>query len=174
MRYPGNMAIPDYYVDNNETIYASIETLDSDSTGTSLTFGLSDLGELSGQSTVFVNWIQFKISGFVELDGTAGSFNQGKWGCFILPRDLSSNAYDSLADVQDIRAWPLKECFGFTGLAQGEDNPVNNRFVVSKVFRPRDALLINREQNIYMFWKPVSGPDCTVMLEMNCQFKRGD
>lgn len=171
------MAVPDIYFDNNETIYTSVRTLDgSVGAGASeiLTFGLSDLAELPGQSTWFVNKLQFQISGYMNIDGSATGDTSGFWMAAVLPRDQAGNTFDSLSDLQDYKAWPLKGCFGWTLCQAADINPVNNRFSVTRTYSPRKALVLNREQNLYFIWDNVSGPDCTVQLAINGQFKRGD
>ena len=65
------MAIPDTYFDLNETVYCTAKANDNSVSSASsiiLTYGLSDLAELPGQSTWFVNKLQFQIQGFQNID----------------------------------------------------------------------------------------------------------
>lgn len=171
------MAIPDIYFDNNETIYCSTETFTTPvgaGSNAILTFGLSDLAELPGQSTWFVNKLQFSLSGYQRIDGTATGPTEGFFMACVLPRDLVGSSFDSLKDLQDYKAWPMKGCFGWTVCQAGDVNPVNNRFSATRTYSPRKALVLNREQNIYFIWDNRVGPDCGIQLSINGQFKRGD
>ena len=79
-----------------------------------------------------------------------------------------------MKDFQDYMAWPLKGCVGFNmtppfGLSTGQQMST-----FSFTYRPRDSLLINREQNIIWTYKSNSGPDVTVSLSCIGQFKRAN
>lgn len=175
------MAITNFYVDNNETVYAHYTSSVNLSAGTvgRLSQGLADIGELPGQSTWFINKIRFSFHGLFSLAaGTAVESN-----CYfqagIIPRDLSGSYIADLTDYQTIKGWPLKMCNGFvfkqtiTGLAtvsMGISNMVN----FSRTYTPRKALVLNREQNIN--WTVKNGPgsrDLQGYLEVNIQAKRG-
>ena len=168
------MAIPDTYFDNNKQVYTSVQRLDSSvpaGSDENLTFGLADLAELPATAALFVNKIVFKGSGFVNLDATSTGDVTGFWCAGIIPRDLQTDVFDRIADYQDYKAWPLLGCMGWT-ICQGADNPVNNRFAFSKTWHPRKALILNREQNIMFNWHSENGPDSTVQLQIQAEFKR--
>ena len=172
------MAIPDTYFDLNETVYCTAKANDNSVSSTSsiiLTYGLSDLAELPGQSTWFVNKLQFQIFGFQNIDGSATGPTEGFFMASIVPRDLvASMTFAELADLQDYKAWPLKGCFGWTYCQAADVNPVNNKFSATRTYSPRKALVLNREQNIVLNWKNRSGPDSNLHMAINGQFKRGD
>lgn len=179
----------DYYVDDNETIYASVHLANAtagSSPGHNITFSLDDLTELSGQSTVFVNSIKFKVDmynnsrddvsdsvifclGGIVPEGTIASFNSG------LAR---------LEDYQAIKGWPLKGCFGYASLGRGSSNVANytnvgmyQKVSWQKTYKPRKALLLSRLQVITLNASMVqnfSGEEATGLLSMDLQLKRGD
>ena len=180
------------YVDDNETIYL----LDSiESTGLSggnqvsllssmMTAPLDTL--ISGQSTVFINSLKFKLTAMMDPDGT--DFNRTYFECCagIVPsgKYVASNAPAQLSDYQEIKGWPLKGCFGNTSWILGRDDDmsssnwqrVGSTTSWTKTFRPRKALLISRMQeiNFTVRNKKSNGSDCNVVLTLEAQFKRGD
>lgn len=168
------MAVPNVYFDNNETIYCEIYGYDSTtSTDINLTFGLSDLAELPGQSTWFINKIQFMVAGYTDLTSPGTSDTVGRFNAGIIPRDQAGGNFNTIDDYQDYRAWPLKGTIGHT-FHQGDSNPAHNRFSASRTYTPRKALVLNREQNIMWTWSKISGPTNVCLLGIVLQGKRGD
>ena len=104
------MAITNFYVDNNETVYAFYSTYVNLGSGAShqASQGLSDVGELPGQSTWFVNKLHFGFHGYWDL--TVGT--QPDSYCYfqggVIPRDLSGTNHVDLSDYQTLKGWPLK------------------------------------------------------------------
>lgn len=178
------------YVDNNETIYASSDMDASNVAGggkISLITGLAEFGaDLSGQSTVFVNSIKFKVSGYMDPDDT--DFN--KTSCFmiggIIPEGsaTTSTGPGRLHDYQDLKGWPLKGCFGYGRLLRPKNvgmTTVNwqgygSDFSWTKTFKPRKALLLSRLQSIcFTVTNDASnGSDVMLLLSLEMQLKRGD
>ena len=177
------MAITNFYVDNNETVYFNERNSVNLSAGSNgrLSVGLADVGELPGQSTWFINKIQFKFHGYFSLE--AGSATES--ACYfqggIIPRDISGSNYQSdLTDYHTIKGWPLKMCNGmvFCQTLQGMTTStmgISNMVRFSRSYSPRKALVLNREQNIN--WNVVVFPgsrDLRGYLEINVQAKRGN
>jgi len=171
------MAItPDIWFGTNDVIYSQNRTIQgslSAGSAMKLDFGLSDMAELPGQSTIYVNKLHFRVNILME-DPAAASYQEGKFVAGIVPRDAVSAGYETVKDFQDYMAWPLKGCVGFNmtppfGLSTGQQMST-----FSFTYRPRDSLLINREQNIIWTYKSNSGPDVTVSLSCIGQFKRAN
>lgn len=169
----------DYYYDNNDTIYATDRELHLNTTaGNSirLHLGLSDLTELSGQSTVFVNKVVCKYRGY----GHKGGVNQtyGSMVCGIVPASVAGSGTPSdtktLGNYQDIRGWPLKNgkqhYYAYTGSL---DTNFLNSVSMSFTYRPKKALLLNRDQRIIMTVTNAYGVNITGLLSMELQLKRG-
>jgi hypothetical protein len=169
------MAVNDYYVDNNETIYVRDFTLASLGSGTSdrIGVGLQDVADLSGQSTWFVNHIRFSFKGqydttTVGMDG----FQLVSYIGGVVPYGVSG-AFDDLTDYLTVKGWPLKNCYGFTA-ASNVTEPFNNMVSVSRTYRPRKALLLNREQEFTWCVKNEGTKDIVGYLMIEAQLKRGD
>lgn len=172
------MATPTtYFRPTGDLIYCQLKDFTTNvasGSTTQLTYGLSDLAELPGQSTWFVNKLWLTIHGFIELDGVATGPTHGRFMAGVVPRDIvGAGSFNDLADFQDYIAWPLKGMFGYT-LCQGDDNPPRNAFSVSRTYTPKKALVLNREQNLTWAWYHDSGPDVTLLMSLNGQFKRGN
>lgn len=175
------MAISNFYVDNNETVYAHYNNSVNLSAGTvgRLSQGLADIGELPGQSTWFINKIKFSFHGYFDLGSGSSPDSYCYFQAGIIPRDLSGTYVADLTDYHTIKGWPLKMCNGIvfkqtiTGLAtvsMGVSNMVN----FSRTYTPRKALVLNREQNINWTVKNLPGSrDLFGYLEVNIQAKRG-
>ncbi|HHZ81679.1 MAG TPA: hypothetical protein EYN64_03000 [Flavobacteriales bacterium] len=171
------MATPTVYIDNNETVYTQVRTVEGNlaqGSTAEVTFGLSDVGELPGQSNWFVNKLVFMAKGCIDLDGSDVGLSEGQTVAGVVPRDIvASYDWDSLNDFQDFKAWPLKGTIAYTFM-QGSQNPARNAFSVTKTYSPRSALVLNREQNIVWSYKNVLGLDVLVQLCIYGQFKRGN
>lgn len=180
------------YVDENETIYYMDKTVGVGLSGgntVSLFFDINQhpLDELiTGQSTVFVNSVKFKCSGFIDPDGIDLNRTVGKIVCGVVPFDLFniSNAPHDLEDYQELKGWPLKGCYGYTSLMRPRDTEVSesnwqglgSTFSWQKTYKPRNSLLISRMQSIcFTLQNDVSnGSDINYCLSMEVQCKRGD
>lgn len=180
------MATPEVYFDLNDTIYtmlAASNNLNSPSSKV-LTFGLSDMAELPGQSSIYVNSLTFKLQGFTTGGVSPGADAQGQWVAGIIQRDLvNSQTFNDVKDFQDYLGWPLKMCYGYW-LVQGNHGSSNsatadwprsgNAFSITKTFKPRKALLLNREQNIVLTLQNVAGDQIYTKMSICGQFKRGN
>ena len=177
----------DYYVDNNETIYVKDRLIGSGLSGGQkavLLTGISDIPLLSGQSTVFVNHIRFKASGFIDPDGSDFNNSYIEFAGGIVPADdfISSNGPVPLDDFQDVKGWPLKNCYGYSSLMRPRDSGVgtgwqgyNSNFSVTRSYKPRSSLLVSRIQEIS--WGIVNytnSSDIDYLLTVEMQLKRGD
>ena len=111
----------DYYIDDNETIYASVilaGATASAGTGDNITFSIDDLTELSGQSTVYVNMVKFRFDAYNE---NRADVSKSIAYCVagIVPVGTIpdfNNGLAKLEDYQQIKGWPLKGCYGYEGL----------------------------------------------------------
>lgn len=136
-----------------------------------ITFGLSDFGELPGQSTWHIRSIKFYLMGFQEEAGLSPYSTYRILGG-ITNRDIASSTnYSELSDYQDIAGFPLKDVQK-DGLVL--NNPQQNWFSWQKTYRPRKHLSLNREQNFVFCVKSVYGNDLTTQLGMYLHAERGD
>lgn len=176
------------YVDNNETIYAQADLSTSDISGgfkVSLITGLADFGaDLSGQSTVFVNSLKFKASGWIDPDATDFDKTAAYLIAGIIPEGGASQTTgpSRLADYQDLKGWPLKGCFGYARLLRPKTTQgtgwegYGSDFSWQKTFKPRKALLLSRLQQICFTVRNSfsNGSDIDCLLSVEMQLKRGD
>lgn len=170
----------DYYLDTNDTIYASERnTFASKSAATwsasnYVYIGLDDLtggADLSGQSSLFVNKVELKaqIQGLPPSSGPAYSYGTLLAG--VVPKDkVATVEFKSFKSYEDYLSWPLK---GSKKLYYVNGELSTIWWTSSCTYKPRRALLINRNQVLVFaiyneFGVPVSGA-----LSMVCQFKRG-
>lgn len=171
------MAItPDIWFGTNDVIYSSnrgIQSSLSASASHKLDFGLSDMAELPGQSTIYVNKLKFVVRILIE-DPSAASWQEGKFCAGIVPRDAVGAGYEQLADFQDYMAWPLKGCVGFNFTPPFNQSTGQQMSSFTMTYSPRDSLLINREQNIILTYRNTTGPDVTCFLSCVGQFKRAN
>lgn len=165
---------PDIWFGTNDVIYSQNRTINSSlnsATSMKLDFGLSDMAELPGQSTIYVNKLHFKLTIFQE-DPDNPSYQEGKFCAGIVPRDAVSAGYETVKDFQDYMAWPLKGVVGYNLTPPRIGGNGVSSF--SFTYRPRDALLINREQNIIFTYTSNTGPEVSVMIQCLGQFKRAN
>tara|TARA_Y100000401_G_C8298309_1_gene212613 strand:- start:158 stop:682 length:525 start_codon:yes stop_codon:yes gene_type:complete len=172
----------DYYVDNNSTIYASAREQIGDTqsglpTGNAMhvSLGLSDLTDLSGQSSIYVNKITFQLTGFQPNGGTT-DYMLGHFLCGIIPTDKLGTEFSDYDHFQDIKGWPLKASKKFFGNTSGHNNasdtPQNLR--TSFTYSPRSSLLINREQSIIMTVRNDYGDELYGVMSIDLVGRRGD
>lgn len=166
----------DVYVDNNETIYATVKQFNSSLTagGSVDTFLSLEELDMSGTSKVFINWLRFEFKGVVAQGGVGES-----WGsslAAIMPRDDADSVinYPYLASFQDLKAWPLKNSKKFYYAYAGDTANSNNEVRTIFTYKPREALLINRRQAIYFIMKNEYGQPIDGLMTIQAQLKRGD
>ena len=162
----------DYYVDDNETVYATEDTLQFTGAGSSdqQSLGLSDLLELPGQSTWFINKVVFAYTG-VCTGAVAGN---GYVVAGVVRRDLVAGTnFQSFGDFQDVKGFPLK---GSKKFFYYTPDPLStaNEIKLVHTWTPRKALLLNREQDIVFNIRNRAGSDLEGILSINIQAKRGD
>jgi len=184
-----------WYIDDNETIYVSdykkFEGFDGGD-DFNLTFGLPDIGPLSGQSTVFINKLEFKLSSWLKPEGTTSSQPASVFAlCGIAPYDYlnssenPTNKLERLSDYQEVKGWPLKGCFGWSNYAReygsisgGASNwqGVLSNCSWSRTYRPRKALLISRLQAVVFNIQNTFNTAGTLhgWMSVTAQLKRGD
>lgn len=182
----------DYYIDDNETIYVHVaedSATVNDVQGFNITFDMSMLTELSGQSTVFLNHARFSMNGRnSSADDTANVVLYNVAG--IVPEGTitsSSTGFNSLSDYQQVKGWPLKGCYGSSTRGRGRDSTVAadmwqgvGQFVVwTRSYKPRSSLLISRLQVLTLNCglSPQIGfgsGDWKGTISMDLQLKRGD
>jgi len=161
------------YFDNlHKQLYAkesSVETTGS-LLNDQITFGLSDLTELPGQSTWYIRSILFKATGYSDLTGTSPytlvSFNAG-----ICSRDIATGTRPGIADYQDIAGWPLKSCYTEIMV---QNTPQQNMFSFQKLYKPSKNLTLNREQNIQFNIRNMFGNDLNSRIMMYVHAERGE
>jgi hypothetical protein len=162
------------YIDNlYKQLYVSDYTYDATvAAGSSeqLTFGLSDFGELPGQSTWYIRSIRFYCMGYQDEAGLAPDTRCRLLGG-IVNRDISTTNYGELSDYQDVAGWPLNK-------VQKEfivrNQPQKNWFSFQHTYTPRKALTLNREQNIVWNVKNMVGNSMTFMVACYLHAERGD
>lgn len=164
----------DIYIDNlHKQLYVSDSQEQANiASGSSnqMTFGLSDFGELPGQSTWYIRSIRFYVMGFQDEAGLSPSTAYRLQGG-IISRDISATVMAELSDYQDVAGWPLNK-------VQKEgiilNNPQHNWFSFQHTYTPRKNLTLNREQNIVWCAKNRVGNDMTFSLGIYLHAERGD
>lgn len=173
-----------WYVDNNETIYA-YESLSTASLGVSnsvyTTLGLADLTDLSGQSTWLINRIRFYVKVFSD---NAGSAQQETTYGFALGgiAPVGTTGLDRVSDYQEVKGWPLKgvDHYLFTQVCAAVDDPSNASTKTmqsfSKTWTPsrRNHLALNRGQEVVWNFRHISGnPIQSVFQSVFIEARRG-
>ena len=169
----------DVYFDNNSTIYASKDTrLSALAVGTSdiVSLGLGEFVELPGQSTMFVNKINFTLTGFQPQGGTT-DYVLGHIICGIVPTsEVGVTDFKDYSDFQDLKAWPIKNSKKYFGNTSGHgsvtDTPQNLR--MSFTYTPKSALLLNRSQSIIMTICNDYGDEIYGVAAIDLTARRGD
>ncbi len=160
------------YFDNlHEQLYAEYSAIHATGSGTSdyITLGLSDFGELPGQSTWYIRSILFKIQGHA---GTAvPGYTTYQIVAGIVNRDIASTPYDAIGDYQDVAGWPLKGVFT-EGMVQ--NTLQHNNFSYQKLWKPSRNLTLNREQNINLTLRNNGGDALSSRFMMYIHAERGD
>lgn len=167
----------DYYVDDNEMIIASEAlTVSSLIAGSSrqVSLGLSDLGELPGQSTWFINKVVFHFKGYHE--SAAAALGIGYMVAGVVRRDLVAGTnFDSWIDFQDVNGFPFKNGKKYyTAVGIGSEDSTGHQISMSYTWTPRKSLKLNREQDLVLAIRNSVGNDISGYLSIICQAKRGD
>jgi len=167
----------DTYIDNNETIYSSVKLFaPAVAAGSHMHtyLDIDSISQLSGQSTVFVNWCRFEFQGTVENGGVGVSYGNMLAG--IVPFDQRTATYPKpdYADYLDVKGWPLKNSKKFYYAYAGDTANSGNMIRMVHTFKPRKALLINRQQSIVVTFDNTYGQPVKGFLTITAQFKRGD
>ncbi len=166
----------DYYVDNNKTIYVTEKSfggLYPAGSKQDVTVGIPDIPILTAQSTVFVNSIRFESVTTVQSGGVGEAYGWTLAG--IMPRALATGAgAGSLTDYLEIKGWPLKNSKRFWMCYAGDTGNSANTFRTVYTWKPKEALLINRDQSIYFSNKNHHGNSVQTLLSIVAQLKRGD
>lgn len=164
----------DYYVDNNDTIYASVKTFTNGTiagSNTQTQLELDDIPIVSGQSSVFVNSLRIQFQGTAASGGVGESYGWLMAG--IVPAD-SGLVFDQFIDFQDIKGWPIKGSKKYYHAYTGDTANSGNRINLIHTYKPRRSLLINRNQKILISIYNSYGQNITGLLSMVAQFKRGN
>ena len=161
------------YIDNlHKQLYVTSEQTSTTVTASrnTETMGLSDFGELPGQSTWYIRSIKFYAMGFQDEAGFS-SYTEFSLCAGIANRDLAPGDFDSVNDYQDVAGWPLK---GVQKNFLLLNNPQKNWFTYQHTYKPRKALTLNREQDIFWVLRNETGNSITNLLGMYVHAERGD
>ncbi len=168
----------DYYVDNNGRIQVSVDQLDTSVTVGQkhrIHFALQNLTDLSGQSTVFVNKINFKVE-TVSPSGGSTDYFVGHILAGVIPQDLVSTNFSELSDYKTVKGWPIpmtkKYIMNSSGHDQASDVPLVAR--MTHTYTPKSTLLVNREQAIQLCFVNDYGDAQSVSLSMQLSLARGE
>lgn len=164
-----------YYVDNNKQIYATVRSFSPSTVAgasTKNSLKIADLADLSGQSTVFVNWLRFEYQGTAANGGVGESYGHMIAG--IVPRAFTGSSFEWYTDFQNFKGWPLKNSVRFYHAYTGNTANSGNRIRIVFTYRPKKALLINREQAIVFQVHNEYGQEITGLLSLVAQLKRGN
>lgn len=179
------------YVDENETIYwedGEIVTLNGNAKY-SMFFDINQNpldNMIQGQSTVFINSVKFKVSGYIDPDATDLNYSILKLTAGVVPFDTFtvSNGPSDLEDFQELKGWPLKGCSDYSSLMRPRDDAVGQTVwqgtgsmtSYTKTYKPRKSLLLSRLQSLVFTVKNdiSNGSDLRLFVSMQVQAKRGD
>ena len=170
--------LADYYIDNNGSIYASSKSFSSGvASGQSYRnwIGVSNISELSGQSTLYVNYVHAEFKGTASSGGTGESYGWTITG--VLPQDvIALSTPDTLASFQDLKGWPFKNSKKYYYAYTGDPGNSGNQIRTSYTWRPKRgrSLQINRQQAIYTAFHNNYGATMgSGVLLLTVQFRRG-
>ncbi len=165
-----------WYVDNNETIYATHSVVDNSvavNDSNTCTLGLADLTTLSGQSTWLINRIHMfvKLQG-PELDPPNDLHHNYKAIAGIAPAGFISGGgtLNSPDDYQEIKGWPLKGAFKFMQVYLDANGSRTNSPAAtstwSKTWTPSrgNHLALNRSQEIVLNCVSETSGGTTIMI----------
>ena len=169
--------LADYYVDNNETIYASVRLFSPSTAASQHMHTYLDIGSLltlTGQSTVFVNWLRFEFQGTVSNGGVGYSYGSMLSGIVPLSVSSASNPRPDYVDYEDVKGWPFKNSKKMYYAYAGDTANSGNMIRMVHTFKPRKALLMNRQQAIITTFENNHGQAVKGLLTITAQLKRGD
>ncbi len=132
--------------------------------------GLSDFAELPGQSSWHIRSIRFRWQGFTDTTDASTNGNY-RFNAGICNRDISGSGYPEPGDYQDIAGWPLSGCYMEIFVP---NTPYGGFFSWTKTYKPSRHLTLNREQDIQMSMKKVSGANAEWLMTMYIHAERGD
>lgn len=169
----------DIYFDNNSTIYASKdERISGLAVGNSefVELGLGEFVEIPGQSTIYINKVNFTLTGF-QPNGGSTDYILGHFTCGIVPTsEVGTTDFEDYRDFQDFKAWPIKGSKKYFGNTSGHpavsDTPQNLR--MSFTYTPKTALLLNRSQSIIMTIRNDYGDELYGVAAIDLVARRGD
>lgn len=167
------MAVPNVYIDDNGTIYATnyaSRTTVPTSNEHRVSIGLDDISSLSGQSTWFINKVYCRVTGYTDTSDPATSTGVR---CIVgsIPLDLLAvESFARYGDFQDFKAFPLKGSLKHTLV---QNTVQKNEYSYSFTWSPRDALIQNRGQTMLMTVSNLSaGAPLICTMFMYIQAKR--
>ena len=170
----------DYYVDNNGRIQVSVDQLDTSVTVGQhhrIHFALKNLTDLSGQSTVFVNKVNFKVEVY-SPNGGSTDYMVGHMLAGVIPEDLVSTNFSALQDYKTVKGWPIPMTKKYILNSSGHlpSSAAGSGFVgrMTHTYTPKSTLLVNREQAIQLCFKNDFGDEQRVSLSMQLSLARGE
>ena len=134
-----------------------------------------DVPNLSGTAKVFVNKVRFEFQGVVQNGGVGESY--GFMVAGILPYDIASDVatdVDIWSDFDDLRGWPINLGKRFYFAYAGDTANSNNGIRMIMTYSPKKALIINREQALFLNIYPQYGQPINGHLSIIASMKRGD
>lgn len=137
--------------------------------------GPQDVPKLVGTSKVYVNKVRFEFQGIVVNGGVGESY--GFMTCGILPYDIASaigTAMPIWSDYDDVRGWPINMGKRFYFAYAGDTANSNNGIRCVITYSPKGALLINREQALFLNMYNQYGQPINGHISICASFKRGD
>jgi hypothetical protein len=161
------------YIDNlHKQLYATVESTAATAAASRHTdsIGLSDFGELPGQSTWYIRSIRFYSMGFQDEAG-GSLYTEFSLLAGIANRDLAPGAFDTVNDYQDVSGWPLNKVQKQFLLL---NNPQKNFYSYQHTYTPSKNLTLNREQDIFWVLKNETGNTLTNLMAMYIHAERGD
>lgn len=174
----------DIYIDNLHKQLYAVKRSEHTTVGGSediITVGLSDFGELPGQSTWHIRSVKFSIKGYCDVGSSVNTNIRICGG--VIARDLATGPYPELEDYQDVAGWPLKgvydelhiptKLYG-TPPTYPDAYFQSTRFSWTKTYKPSKNLSLNREQNFLLTLKNINGEDVSSTMMMYIHAERGD
>jgi len=171
----------DSYVDNQTRVVQvsnwAVEVGAGKPAGSNMHTFLSprDVPNLSGTAKVFVNKVRFEFQGIVVNGGVGESY--GFMTCSILPYDIASAIGTNMpiwSDYDDVRGWPINMGKRFYFAYAGDTANSRNGIRMVLTYSPRKALIINREQALFLNIYNAYGQPITGHLSICASLKRGD
>ncbi len=155
----------EYYVDENETIYAYVSDRElgvNQGSSANVTLGLDDLTDLSGQSTIIINRVHFSVTGFVDTTVAANSVSAFFACAGVAPAGYVSatggvSNLGNVSDYQEVKGWPLKGAHRYAVAKQDFFHPtfpqtqlIKASFTKTWTPSKKNALALNRGQELVL------------------------